>query len=97
MELLGAENSTSEQVIKEIAEASAKEKERIANEIIKRGWITAILGLLMAATMMYLYWVITNNAIFGLHRIASGGMLGFAGCISGNGIYSIIKGKRLEV
>ena len=97
MELLGEENSTSEQVIKEIAEASAKEKERIANEIIKRGWITAILGLLMAATMMYLFWVITNNAIFGLPRIASGGMLGFAGCISGNGIYYIIKGKRLEV
>ena len=96
IELLGLEEEDSEQIVKQIADISVKEKDKIIDTIIKQGWVTAVIGLLLAIALIYLEIVLRENLIVGLPLSASGGMLGFVGAIIGYGLYAAIKGKRLK-
>ncbi len=96
IELLGLEGEDSEQIVKQIADISVKEKNKIIDTIIKQGWVTAIIGLLLAIALIYLETVLRENLIVGLPLAASGGMLGFVGTITGYGLYAATKGKRLK-
>ena len=96
IELLGLEEEDSEQIVKQIADISVKEKDKIIDTIIKQGWVTAVIGLLLAIALIYLEIVLRENLIVGLPLSASGGMLGFVGAIIGYGLYAATKGKRLK-
>lgn len=96
IELLGLEEEDSEQIVKQIADISVKEKDKTLDTIIKQGWVTAVIGLLLAIALIYLEIVLRENLIVGLPLSASGGMLGFVGAIIGYGLYAAIKGKRLK-
>ena len=95
MELLGAENDSSDQLFKGFADISYQEKREIAKEVVKRGWLIAVISLIFAVCFMYVDSVLANNLIMGLPRVAAGGMCGFAGVSTGSGIWLALKGKRL--
>ena len=95
MELLGAENDSSDQLFKGFADISYQEKREIAKEVVKRGWLIAVISLIFAVCFMYGDSVLANNLIMGLSRVAAGGMCGFAGVSTGSGIWLALKGKRL--
>ena len=52
VELLGLENASAEETINKIAVASIEEKNIIAKQIQKRGWITVIIGLILSGGMI---------------------------------------------
>lgn len=96
VELLGLENASAEETINKIAVASIEEKNIIAKQIQKRGWITVIIGLILSGGMIYTSKVLADNGLFGLCQVFTMGMLGFTGIIIANGMISIRGGKKLQ-
>lgn len=95
VELLGLENASSEEMITEIASISTEEKNSIVREIINRGWLSVIIGLVLLGGMIYTSKVLADHGLFGLPQIFTMGMSGFIGLIIANGAVSIWKGKKL--
>ena len=96
VELLGLENASADETINKIAVASIEEKNIIAKQIQKRGWITVIIGLILSGGMIYTSKVLADNGLFGLCQVFTMGMLGFTGIIMANGMISIRGGKKLQ-
>lgn len=95
VELLGLENSSSEEVVAELTSISIEEKKVIIKEIRNRGWLTVTIGLLLLSGMFYTSKVLAAHGLFGLPQVCTAGMSGFLGIIIANGFVSIAKGKKL--
>ena len=72
-----------------------EEKNIIAKQIQKRGWITVLIGFILSGGMIYTSKVLADNGLFGLCQVFTMGMLGFTGIIMANGMFSIRGGKKL--
>ena len=94
VELLGLEHASSEEMIAEMALISMEEKRSIVKEIINRGWISVISGLMTLTGLIYMSKVLADNGFFGLSQALATGMSGFIGVLIANGIVSIYKGRK---
>lgn len=95
VELLGLEYASSEEMIAEMALISMEEKKSIVKEIINRGWLSVIIGLMILTGIIYTSKVLADNGLFGLPQMFTTGMSGFIGVLISNGIVSIYKGRKL--
>ena len=62
VELLGLENASTEETISKIAVAAIEEKNIIAKQIQKRGWITVIIGFILIKS--FINYCIFNKYIY---------------------------------
>ncbi len=95
IDLLGIENESQEQIVSSMTDLAKTEKELIAREIINRGWLTVILGIIVLAAEIYASRIFADNNLYGIPQSLTGGMSGVIGLIISNGIVSIWKGKKL--
>ena len=95
IDLLGIENESQEQIVASMTDLAKSEKELIAREIINRGWLTVILGIIVLAAEIYASRIFADNNLYGIPQSLTGGMSGVIGLIISNGIVSIWKGKKL--
>lgn len=95
IDLLGIENESQEQIVASMTDLAKSEKELIAREIINRGWLTVILGIIVLAAEIYASRILADNNLYGIPQSLTGGMSGVIGLIISNGIVSIWKGKKL--
>ena len=95
IDLLGIENESQEQIVSRMTDLAKTEKELIAREIINRGWLTVILGIIVLAAEIYASRIFADNNLYGIPQSLTGGMSGVIGLIISNGIVSIWKGKKL--
>lgn len=95
IDLLGIENESQEQIVASMTDLAKTEKELIAREIINRGWLTVILGIIVLAAEIYASRIFADNNLYGIPQSLTGGMSGVIGLIISNGIVSIWKGKKL--
>lgn len=96
VELLELDESAGEQVALDITALAHREQLSIIKEIVHRGWITVILGLILFCGEIYASWVLAANNLYGRPQMATMGMLGYIGIIIANGLVSILKGRRLH-
>ena len=94
-ELLGIENTPREQAVLDIAVIAQQEKRSIVKELITRGWLTVILGVILCIAMIYTSKILADNNIFGIAQSLTVGLSGFYGLLIANGIYSVWKGRKL--
>lgn len=94
-ELLGIEDTPSEQAVLDLAAIAQQEKRAIVKELINRGWLTVISGVLIWIGMIYTSKILADNNLFGFVQSATVGLSGFYGLLIANGIYSIWKGRKL--
>ena len=94
-ELLGIENTPREQAVLDIAVIAQQEKRTIVKELITRGWLTVILGVILCIAMIYTSKILAANNIFGIAQSLTVGLSGFYGLLIANGIYSVWKGRKL--
>ena len=85
VDLLGLEDLSNEDTAKNLAEIATKEREKIINEFIYRGISIIIIGIIIFISDIYASKVLSDNNLYGLPIACTGGMLGFAGLIIGNG------------
>ena len=71
------------------------EKEKLAKELYFRGWITAITGLVIFASLIIASKIMADNGLYGIPQIVTLGMSGFTATIIANGIFSIINSKKI--
>ena len=95
IDLLGIENESQEQIVASMTDLAKSEKELISREIINRGWLTVILGIIVLAAEIYASRIFADNNLYGIPQSLTGGMSGVIGLIISNGIVSIWKGKKL--
>ena len=95
IDLLGIKNESQEQIVTSMTDLAKSEKELIAREIINRGWLTVILGVIVLAAEIYASRIFADNNLYGIPQSLTGGMSGVIGLIISNGIVSIWKGKKL--
>ena len=95
IDLLGIKNESQEQIVSSMTDLAKSEKELIAREIINRGWLTVILGVIVLAAEIYASRIFADNNLYGIPQSLTGGMSGVIGLIISNGIVSIWKGKKL--
>lgn len=95
IDLLGIKNESQEQIVSSMTDLAKTEKELIAREIINRGWLTVILGIIVLAAEIYASRIFADNNLYGIPQSLTGGMSGVIGLIISNGIVSIWKGKKL--
>ena len=95
IDLLGIKTESQEQIVSGMADLAKSEKELIAREIINRGWLTVILGVIVLAAEIYASRIFADNNLYGIPQSLTGGMSGVIGLIISNGIVSIWKGKKL--
>ena len=95
IDLLGIKNESQEQIVASMTDLAKSEKELIAREIINRGWLTVILGIIVLAAEIYASRIFADNNLYGIPQSLTGGMSGVIGLIISNGIVSIRKGKKL--
>ena len=95
IDLLGIKNESQEQIVSSMTDLAKTEKELIAREIINRGWLTVILGIIVLAAEIYASRILADNNLYGIPQSLTGGMSGVIGLIISNGIVSIWKGKKL--
>ena len=79
----------------DIAVIAQQEKRAIVKELITRGWLTIILGVILCIAMIYTSKILADNNIFGIAQSLTVGLSGFYGLLIANGIYSIWKGRKL--
>ncbi|MGN0268683.1 MAG: helix-turn-helix domain-containing protein [Lachnospiraceae bacterium] len=94
-ELLGIENTPREQAILDIAVIAQQEKRAIVRELITRGWLTIILGVILCIAMFYTSKILADNNLYGFAQSSTVGLSGFYGLLIANGIYSVWKGRKL--
>ena len=79
----------------DIAVIAQQEKRAIVKELITRGWLTIILGVILCIAMIYTSKILADNNIFGIAQSLTVGLSGFYGLLIANGIYSVWKGRKL--
>lgn len=79
----------------DITVIAQQEKRAIVKELITRGWLTVILGVILCIAMMYTSKILADNNIFGIAQSLTVGLSGFYGLLIANGIYSVWKGRKL--
>ena len=94
--LLGIENSSAEEVVADMTDLARQEKDALLREIVNRGWLTVLLGILILGCAVYVSAVLAEHQIFGLPQSASGGMSGFIGLMIANGLVSVRNGRKLR-
>lgn len=89
-ELLGLEQSTSEEVINKVAEISIEEKKNIKRGLKIRAWINIIIGIFLWITQVVASWIFHNMGLDGgVPGMLTVGMMGWTGIIMGNAIYTL--------
>lgn len=96
IELLGIENHSNEQLFSDVCDLAEIEKQKIADDIHCRGWITVIFIVILYGCMFYTSKILADNNIYGLPQTLTLGMSGFYGVIFANGFVSLREAKKLR-
>lgn len=95
VQLLDIEDKSTEDVARSMADLAQQERNLIVREIVRRGWLTVILGLLSLFAAIYASHVLADYGVYGLPQAATGGMSGIIGLLIANGMVSIRNGNKL--
>ncbi len=95
VQLLDIEDKSTEEVARSMADLAQQERNLIVREIVRRGWLTVILGLLSLFAAIYASHVLADYRVYGLPQAATGGMSGIIGLLIANGMVSIRNGNKL--
>ena len=93
--LLDIEDKSTEEVARSMADLAQQERNLIVREIVRRGWLTVIFGLLSLFAAIYASHVLADYGVYGLPQAATGGMSGIIGLLIANGMVSIRNGNKL--
>jgi len=95
VELLGLEQSSTEEAVDEISAIHLEEQKKLIRQIRNGGWSTAIRGLFVLGAVIYASKVLADNGLYGLPQIATMGMIGIVGSIISDGISAIVNAGKL--
>ena len=95
VELLGLENSSTEEVVDEISLIHVEEQRKLIKQIRNAGWSTAIRGLIVVGALIYASKVLADNGLYGLPQVATMGMLGVVSTMISDGISAIVNARKL--
>lgn len=96
VDLLGLNESSAEEVVREVAQISQEEKAVIKRAVQNRSWITAIAGVLLIAAQIAASWEFHKLGYGGgIYGVVTTGMSGVTGWIIGSAIYSIVHVRKL--
>lgn len=95
VELLGLENSSTEEVVDEISSIHLEEQGKLIKQIRTGGWSTAIRGLIVLGALIYASKVLADNGLYGLPQVATMGMIGITSTMISDGITAIVNARKL--